>query len=55
MVKNLNGNYYSLDQLDNVYRLKADMSKEEGTDGQYRGDTQDIEAIVKLINTKKTN
>jgi len=55
MVQSKNGNYYSEIQLENLYRLKADMSKEEYVVGDYRGTLDDVDEIVKRINTKKTN
>lgn len=50
MVQLKKGDYYSETQLTVEQRLAADMNKEEYIDGEYRGTTEDVDAIVKLIN-----
>lgn len=52
MVKLEDGNYYSEAQLTVEQRLAADMHKEAYKVGEYRGNAEDVNAIVKLINTK---
>lgn len=51
MVQQESGNYYSETQLEVWQRLAADMHKEPYQDGAYRGNAEDVDAIVKLINT----
>lgn len=55
MVQQKNGNYYSEIQLEVWQRLAADMHKEAYKDGDYRGNAEDVNAIVNRINTKTTN
>lgn len=45
------GGYYSLDQLNILPRLRADMVTDRGgTSEEYRGSIEDVNAVVNLIN-----